>query len=137
MLNIGVWGWGPKDRAEFVRANRDLERRVGELGGMKWLYAHTYYSEPEFWAAYGGHREWYEALRRKYRATSLPSVYDKVRVGPDGGEAGWKPWLKSLWPVGGVVGLWKAIRSGDYMLHRNATWKWTGGGGERGKEKVL
>ncbi|KAK7752225.1 hypothetical protein SLS62_005759 [Diatrype stigma] len=137
MLNIGVWGWGPKDRAAFVRANRDLERKVSELGGMKWLYAHTYYDEPGFWEAYGGHRAAYEALREKYKATSLPSVYDKVRVDSEraGAELGWKPWLKSLWPVGGVVGLWKGIKSKDYMLHRNATWKWTGE--EGAKEKVL
>ncbi|RYP78669.1 hypothetical protein DL771_000336 [Monosporascus sp. 5C6A] len=127
MLNFGVWGWGPKDRAEFVRVNRDLERKVSELGGMKWLYAHTYYSEPEFWAAYGN-REWYEALRRKYKATSLPSVYDKVRVKPGEGEQGWKPWLKSLWPVGGMAGLRKGIQSKDYKYHRDATWKWPGAG---------
>lgn len=137
MLNIGVWGWGPKDRAAFVRANRDLERKVSELGGMKWLYAHTYYDEPEFWDAYGGGREAYEALREKYSATSLPSVHDKVRVkAGDEAEDGWKPWLKSLWPVGGAVGLWKGIKSKDYMLHRNATWKWTGKD-EGAKEKVL
>ncbi|KAI1141576.1 FAD-binding domain-containing protein [Hypoxylon sp. FL0543] len=136
MLNIGVWGWGPNDRDAFVRANRDLERRVDELGGMKWLYAHTYYSEPEFWRAYGGHRAEYEALRQKYRATSLPSVYDKVRVKVDAaGDRGWKPWLKSLWPVGGLVGIWKGIRSKDYMLHRNATWKWIGDE-KAGKTKV-
>ncbi|KAI2610155.1 FAD-binding domain-containing protein [Hypoxylon fragiforme] len=137
MLNIGVWGWGHKDPAAFVKANRDLEHRVSALGGMKWLYAHTYYDEPEFWALYGN-RPWYEALRRKYKATSLPSVYDKVKVhvAP---RSGWKPWLKSLWPVGGLWGIWKSIQSRDYLLHRNATWKWKGGAvgeGEEGKKKV-
>ncbi|KAI1768544.1 FAD-binding domain-containing protein [Hypoxylon sp. FL1150] len=126
MLNIGVWGWGPKDPIEFVKANRALERRVAELGGTKWLYAHTYYDEPEFWAAYGG-RATYEALRAKYKATTLPSVYEKVRVKVDQvAPRGWKPWLKSLWPIGGLWGIWKGIKSGDYMLHRNATWKWRG-----------
>ncbi|KAI1827286.1 hypothetical protein F4861DRAFT_493456 [Xylaria intraflava] len=125
MLNIGVWGWGPKDKAEFVRVNRALEAKVNELGGMKWLYAHTYYSEPEFWDAYGG-RAGYEALRDKYRANSLPSVYDKVKVRTDDEAAnkGWKPFLKSLWPVGGLYGIWKGIQSKDYMLHRLATWRW-------------
>ncbi|KAI0377035.1 FAD-binding domain-containing protein [Hypomontagnella monticulosa] len=136
MLNIGVWGWGPKDRTAFVRANRDLERRVDELGGTKWLYAHTYYTEPEFWRAYGNHKTWYEALRQKYRATALPSVYDKVRVRTDDALGGWKPWLKALWPVGGLYGIWKGIRSRDYMLHRRATWKWKGGDGKTGKEKL-
>ncbi|KAI8635686.1 hypothetical protein F5Y19DRAFT_482881 [Xylariaceae sp. FL1651] len=128
MLNIGVWGWGPKNKADFVRVNRALEAKVNELGGMKWLYAHTYYSEPEFWDAYGG-RAAYESLRAKYRATSLPSVYDKVKVRTDdeGANKGWKPFIKSLWPVGGLYGIWKGIQSKDYMLHRNATWKWKSG----------
>ncbi|KAI2468331.1 FAD-binding domain-containing protein [Annulohypoxylon bovei var. microspora] len=137
MLNIGVWGWGPRDRDAFVRANRDLERRVDELGGMKWLYAHTYYSEPEFWRAYGGHRGRYEALRDRYKAASLPTVYDKVRVKVDrSGEQGWKAWIKATWPFGGIVGLWKSIKSRDYMINRRATWKWKGGDGREGKEKV-
>ncbi|KAI0204586.1 hypothetical protein F4808DRAFT_348927 [Astrocystis sublimbata] len=125
MLNIGVWGWGPKDKAEFVRVNRALEAKVNELGGMKWLYAHTYYSEPEFWDAFGG-RPAYEALRTKYRATSLPSVYDKVKVRTDDEAAnrGWRPFVKSLWPVGGLYGIWKGIQSKDYMLHRRTTWRW-------------
>ncbi|KAI4871079.1 hypothetical protein F4820DRAFT_401353 [Hypoxylon rubiginosum] len=138
MLNVGVWGWGPQSRDEFVEVNRALERRVAELGGTKWLYAHTYYSEPEFWDAYGG-RAAYEALRAKYKATSLPSVYDKVRVGTD--DVGWKLRLKSLWPVGGLWGIWKAIKSGDFLLHRAAAWKWGGGDagvrmGEERKEKA-
>ncbi|KAI1304063.1 hypothetical protein F5Y03DRAFT_359016 [Xylaria venustula] len=132
MLNIGVWGWGPKNKAEFVRVNRALEAKVNELGGMKWLYAHTYYSEPEFWGAFGG-RAAYEALRTKYRATSLPSVYDKVKVRTDDEAKGWKPFVKSLWPVGGLYGIWKGIQSKDYMLHRHATWRWREGGG---KEKT-
>jgi FAD/FMN-containing dehydrogenase len=136
MLNIGVWGWGPKDKVDFVRVNRALEAKVDELGGMKWLYAHTYYSEPEFWNAVGG-REAYEALRAKYKATSLPSVYDKVKVRTDDGQnsanTGWKPFAKSLWPVGGLYGIWKGIQSKDYMLHRHATWRWRSGGEEKDK----
>ncbi|KAI1430723.1 hypothetical protein GGR50DRAFT_683549 [Xylaria sp. CBS 124048] len=136
MLNIGVWGWGPKDKADFVRANRALEAKVNELGGMKWLYAHTYYNEPEFWEAYGG-RASYEALRKKYRAESLPSVYDKVKVKvrpeDEAAEKGWVPFAKSLWPVGGLYGIWQGIQSKDYMLHRSATWRWRQTGG---KEKT-
>ncbi|KAI8950259.1 hypothetical protein F4801DRAFT_353130 [Xylaria longipes] len=128
MLNVGVWGWGPRDKAEFVSVNRALEAKVNELGGMKWLYAHTYYSEPEFWDAFGG-RAAYEALRTKYRAASLPSVYDKVKVRTDDEAAnkGWRPFVKSLWPVGGLYGIWKGIQSKDYMLHRRATWRWRSG----------
>ncbi|CAN8098817.1 unnamed protein product [Discula destructiva] len=78
MLNIGLWGPGSKNRGEFPRQNRRLESTLTELGGMKVLYSHTYYTEEEFWQIYD--RKWYEDLRRRYRATSLPSVYEKVKM---------------------------------------------------------
>lgn len=121
MLNIGLWGWGPSRPEEFMKANRAVEAKVRELGGMKWLYAHTYYPEQEFWHMYGG-REWYDRLREKYRATGLPSVWDKVHVD----EKALLRKKRSIWPVGGAVGLWKSIQSKDYMIHRRATWKWKG-----------
>ena len=77
MLNIGLWGFGPADPNAFVAANRQLEDWPREFGGMKWLYAHTYYAEDEFWELYD--RRWYEKLRQKYHAT-LPRFYDKVTV---------------------------------------------------------
>ncbi|AEO64086.1 uncharacterized protein THITE_2109850 [Thermothielavioides terrestris NRRL 8126] len=125
MLNVGVWGWGPSDPAEFVRKNRELEHKVRELGGMKWLYAHTYYPQDEFWPMYGG-RGWYDALRAKYHAETLPTVWDKVHV--DAAAAGGKKrhWLKRRWPIGGLYGIYKSIQSKDYMLHRHAKWKWKG-----------
>ena len=52
LLNIGLWGYGPPRHDDFIKLNRDLEHKVRELGGMKWLYAHTYYTEEEFWATY-------------------------------------------------------------------------------------
>ncbi|RKU48694.1 hypothetical protein DL546_009537 [Coniochaeta pulveracea] len=121
MLNIGVWGWGPSKPEQFIKANKRLEEKVRELGGMKWLYAHTYYSEKEFWEVYGN-KEWYEGLRRKYKAEGLPSVWDKVHV-DEKVVAGKK---RSMWPWGGIVGLRKSIQSKDYMIHRNSTWKWKG-----------
>lgn len=126
MLNIGVWGWGPSDRGEFVRANKALEDKVRELGGMKWLYAHTYYDEPEFWKMYGG-RGWYDSLRAKYKAdeAGLPTVYDKVKVDVGKTKAAGGG-LKGVWPFGGIYGIYKSIKSRDYMLHRNAGWKWKG-----------
>lgn len=126
MLNVGVWGWGPAKHDDFVKANRALEAKVRELGGMKWLYAHTYYDEPEFWDMYGG-REWYDALRNKYKAdeAGLPSVYDKVKVDLDKIKAQ-RSGLKGVRPFGGIYGIWKSIRSKDYLLHRNAEWKWKG-----------
>ncbi|KFH44149.1 Delta(24)-sterol reductase-like protein [Hapsidospora chrysogenum ATCC 11550] len=125
ILNIGVWGWGPVDTDEFVAKNRALEEKLSELGGTKWLYAHTYYTSAEFWQMYD--EKWYADLRAKYSATTLPSVYDKVKV--DAGArkrqlATWRGWIKSLRPLGGVYGIYKSILTGDYWLHRNAQWKY-------------
>jgi hypothetical protein len=122
MLNVGVWGWGPSQPAEFVSKNRELERKVRELGGMKWLYAHTYYPQDEFWPMYGG-RAWYDSLREKYKATTLPSVWDKVHVDPEAASTEKRHWLTRQWPLGGFYGIYKSIQSNDYMLHRHAKWK--------------
>lgn len=78
MMNFGVWGPGPTKYSAFVNANRRLEAKVAELGGMKWLYAQAFYTEEEFWAAFD--REWYDGLRQKYKADHLPSVFDKVKT---------------------------------------------------------
>jgi len=122
MLNVGVWGWGPSKPAEFVKKNRELENKVRELGGMKWLYAHTYYPQEEFWPMYGG-RGWYDNLREKYNAGTLPSVWDKVHVDPEAAGTKQRHWLKRQWPLGGFYGIYKSIQSKDYMLHRHAKWK--------------
>ena len=122
MLNIGLYGWGPSQPDESLKANRDLERKVRELGGMKWLYAHTYYGEEEFWDIYD--RKWYDALREKYDATSLPCVYDKVSPHVDDGKrASLGSRLKSMWPLSGVYGIKKAIDSGSYIQARNSAWR--------------
>ncbi|KAK4199735.1 putative 24-dehydrocholesterol reductase precursor [Triangularia verruculosa] len=125
MLNVGVWGWGPEKPGEFVAKNRELEEKVRELGGMKWLYAHTYYPQEEFWKMYKG-RGWYDGLREKYNAGHLPSVWDKVRVDPEAAGSKERHWLKRQVPLGGFYGIWKSIQSKDYFLHRNAAWKWKG-----------
>ena len=126
MLNIGLWGYGPADHNAFVAANRQLETRLREFGGMKWLYAHTYYAEKEFWSLYD--RRWHDGLREKYHATALPSVYDKVRVDVEADRReineSWGRWLTSYWSIGGLLGLRKAIQSGEYLVARNSTWKW-------------
>ena len=130
LLNIGLWGFGPSSREEFVSLNRDLESKVRELGGMKWLYAHTYYTEQEFWEVYD--RKWYEALREKYDATSLPSVYDKVKVDVEAerrAEArvpGWWRWLVYRWPLEGIYGVFKAVQSRDFLLNRHSVWRVVG-----------
>lgn len=127
MLNIGLWGPGPTDHKTFIAANRDLEQKLKELGGMKWFYAHTYYTEDEFWSMFD--RKWYGNLREKYGAETLPNVYEKVKVDVDAdrkAEAekskGWG-WLRSKWPFAGFYGIYKAIQSKSYVASRASVWK--------------
>ncbi|KAF9630794.1 FAD linked oxidase [Lasiodiplodia theobromae] len=127
LLNVGVWGKGPTNHDAFVELNRKLEDKVHELGGMKWLYAHTYYAEDDFWKDFD--RGWYEGLREKYGATSsLPSLYEKVRVDVDAEKSmiasSWPMYVRETWPVSGIWAIAKAIQSGTYLQARNSTWKW-------------
>lgn len=78
VINVGVWGSLVDSYDRFIELNRRIEKRLQELGGKKWFYAHSYYSEDEFWTIYD--QNWYKKLRHKYHATSLPSVYDKIHV---------------------------------------------------------
>ncbi|KAF7509530.1 hypothetical protein GJ744_007930 [Endocarpon pusillum] len=121
MLNIGLWGYGPARHDDFIKANRDLEHKLRELGGMKWLYAHTYYDEDEFWKMYD--KEWYDSLRKKYDATSLPSVYEKVKINVEAeqGEdnASLAASILNTWPISGLYGIKKAIDSGTYLQARS------------------
>ena len=126
-LNVGIWGVGPKGWDRFVEANRDLEQKVHKLKGKKWLYAHTYYTEDEFWNVYD--RAEYDALREKYHANYLPSVYDKVKVDIASGKKAinrsWRGllyrWFWSIWPLRGLYGLFHAAVGGDYLLPRKKT----------------
>lgn len=126
MLNVGLWGFGPPQPDDFVQANRDLERKLRELGGMKWLYAQTYYTEDEFWPMYD--REWYDGLREKYNATSLPSVYEKVKSDIKAEDAPLGSSLVGAWPFSGLYGIKKAIDSGAYLQARTSAWKSIGEG---------
>jgi delta24-sterol reductase len=122
MLNFGVWGPGPKRREEFVAWNRQFEGMVNKLGGQKWLYAHAYYTEEEFNEIYN--RKDYDALREKYHATYLPTVYEKVKVDvakeQKALQESWLAWLLalfwSIWPLTGLYGVYKALLGGDYLL---------------------
>ena len=97
ILNVGVWGPFEGSHADFIGANKDLERTVHDLGGRKWLYAHTYYDERDFWNIYD--KDWYDKLRLKYKATTLPTVYDKVHV------------AEERQPINKKRGVWRAIAS--------------------------
>ncbi|KAI4187090.1 MAG: hypothetical protein L6R41_003035 [Letrouitia leprolyta] len=118
LLNVGLWGKGPKSAKAFVEANRDLERRLAELSGVKALYAHTYYTEDEFWRIYD--RVWYDALRQKYGAVSLSSVYDKVKMGERNGAGSFKDRVLRVRPIGGLYGVFKAWRSEEYREARTS-----------------
>ena len=128
MLNVGLWGWGPPTADEFIRKNKDLEQKLRELGGMKWLYAQTYYSEDEFWSMYD--RQWYDQLREKYDAVTLPSVYDKVKIDPEVEKNTMRSTMTSAlvdkWPFSGLYGIKAAIDSGSYLQARTSTWRSTG-----------
>lgn len=86
------------------------------------MYAHTYYTQEEFDEIYN--KKEYDALREKYHATYLPSVYDKVKVDFESEgkrvDGNWwtlfKIWFWSLWPLMGLYGVWKAYWGGDYLL---------------------
>jgi Delta24-sterol reductase len=127
MLNIGLWGPASSDIDTFVRQNRRLETKLTELGGRKVLYSHTYYTEPEFWQLYD--RKWYDDLRERYSATSLLTVYNKVKVDVAKHKqqrVSWTQRLSSTWPFAGIFGIWKAMKSRDYLFHRHSSWKYKG-----------
>lgn len=129
MLNIGLWGFVPAQHDKFVVKNRELECKLRELSGMKRLYAHTYYKENEFWEMFD--RQWYDGLRRKYNAESLPSIWHKVSVDPNiqrqAVDSSWGTLALQFWPLGGLWGIRKAIERGEYLIVRNSTWKARGG----------
>ena len=80
-MGIGIRGYTEgtiQNPSAFKEKNREIERIVHRLGGIKWLYSRNYYNENEFWSVYP--RAEYDALRVKYNAQYLASVYDKIRV---------------------------------------------------------
>jgi FAD/FMN-containing dehydrogenase len=78
VINVGVWSSRIDSYDEFIRQNRLIEKKLMELGGKKWFYAHSYYTEKEFWSIYD--KNWYDKLRIKYHAGSLPNIFNKTQV---------------------------------------------------------
>lgn len=78
VYNVGVYGMRISSYEKFVAINKQIESKTYELGGKKWLYAHSYYTEKEFWQNYD--KKWYDALRKKYHATTLPDIYNRTRI---------------------------------------------------------
>jgi len=114
LINVRVWGPGPSTHDLFLKANRKLEQRVRQLSGTKWLSAHTYYTEAEFWDIYD--RDWYDGLRAKYDATSLPTVYDIVRVDLHTHKRAISG-IWAIWPFSGVWGVLRTTLGGDNVLN--------------------
>lgn len=95
---VGVYGRGPSDPKAFVELNRKLELRSAELLGAKLLYARTYYTEDEFWTIYD--KDVYEEMRKKYKAETLPSVFDKLKADMSSSGVRQKPVrgiLETMW----------------------------------------
>ena len=122
LISIGLWGPRLPDPQDFVAENRKIERKVQELGGVKWLYAQCHYTEEEFWTVYD--REWNEELRRKYCAEYLPSAYEKTKFDWEAEErairGSWLRWLFSfvwwMWPLPGVYGVIRVLMRSEYLL---------------------
>ncbi|KAF2260398.1 FAD-binding domain-containing protein [Lojkania enalia] len=122
-INVGVWGPYPSSELEYVKANRELEAKVRELGGLKWLYARAFYTEEEFWQIYD--EKQYRDLRKQYKATSLPTVFEKVKDDPNCRKdrfsgPGLKGQIKRILLgtnlTRGFYGIYKALKGGDYLL---------------------
>ncbi len=81
LINIGVWSNEAfRNYEDFIAINRRIEQKVTELGGRKWFYAHSFYSEKEFWQIFD--KKWYGGIRKKYHADYLPDIYTKIKSGP-------------------------------------------------------
>jgi len=85
------------DLDALIKLNRDLEKKLTDLGGRKVLYAHSYYPRREFWKIYD--EKWYKGLRKKYHAEAVfPDIYDKTHV-------------VEVYEVSFWSGLWNVIKS--------------------------
>ena len=122
LISLGLWGPRLPDTRDFVAQNRKIERKVIECCGVKRLYAHSHYTRDEFWTIYD---QWsYDALRAKYHALHLPSVYDKTKYdwSAEGRaiEVSWLRWLFSfvwwIWPMPGIYGIVAALMRSEYLI---------------------
>ncbi len=122
MINVGLWGPGPRQYDKFIEMNRDIERKTAELGGLKCFYAQAFYTEAEFWNLYD--KQWYDAVRSKYKASELPTVYEKVNVDLSKRvhtrDQNWQAWayekFKEQWPIRGVYGVLQTFLGREYLL---------------------
>lgn len=119
LINVGVWGPGPTKQSAFIEVNRQIEKKTRELFGVKCLYARAYYTEEEFWQIYD--KSWYDETRKKYNATTLPTVYEKTKTDLAPSHEGR---IRDTWPFPGVYGAMSALLAvysplrGDYVLEK-------------------
>ncbi len=76
-INFGFWD-SIKGRKKLPEGfyNKQVERKVIELGGMKSLYSDSYFTPEEFWQVYN--RSAYERLKKKYDPDgTLKDLYAK------------------------------------------------------------
>lgn len=79
VFSVGLYAKLSEDYFQAVNLNRRIEKIVKKLRGRKWLYAHQYYLEEEFWKIYD--KKWYDKLRKKYKAEKVfPDIYEKTHV---------------------------------------------------------
>ncbi|CAI6336166.1 unnamed protein product [Periconia digitata] len=135
LINIGVWGPYASPTHEYIRMNRALEAQVQKLSGLKWLYGRVFYTEEEWDSIYDSKS--YDAVREKFGASGLPSIWDKVKERGTGGKddevskkgESWREWVKR-WIrrnpgfLSGVYGVYKAVWGGDYLLAREKKKTW-------------
>ena len=75
--NVGFWSGVPVTPGRPGYTNRQIEKKVTELGGHKSLYSESFYPEDEFDELYGSTA--YRTLRAKYDPNSrLASLYEKA-----------------------------------------------------------
>jgi FAD/FMN-containing dehydrogenase len=74
-VNFGFWDAVKTNREEGY-FNKQIERKVRELGGKKSLYSNSYYSREDFWQLYNERA--YRALKTRYDPTGkLKDLYEK------------------------------------------------------------
>ena len=70
LVNFGFWDVVRRSAAfESGFHNRLIEKKVQSLGGIKSLYADSYFTEEEFWRAYNG--DAWRSLKARYDPKGL------------------------------------------------------------------
>ena len=119
IYNVGVYGKAPRDYDQFVKINRDLEHKLWhDFCGVKILYAHSYYTEEEFWDIYS--KENYDLLRKMYRAEGLPSIYDKISSDMSSGKKPPKTLAGTRGALKAAAGMVSRKRRTGYLVKKDA-----------------